>query len=161
VETSTSRGDLVVTDVGKVFSFAACLHLPYLLVHAMQKKVKWTYLRRQARRSASLQQLRAAGCLAPRIGNVQSGCVHNHVLSYSLCRCGNVNWARRNSCNICNEPKFGKVEARTGQCTGVAMVTSVWHQLGFGGGYNERDEIVEYKDRDDSDGELDEVCYCV
>jgi len=29
--------------------------------------------------------------------------------------------------------------------------------LGLGGGYNERDEIIEYKDRDDSDGELDEV----
>ena len=34
-----------------------------------------------------------------------------------------------------------------------------WHYLGLGGGYNERDEIIEYKDRDDSDGELDEVCF--
>ena len=29
-------------------------------------------------------------------------------------RCGNVNWARRNECNICNAPKFGTVEPRTG-----------------------------------------------
>jgi len=36
-------------------------------------------------------------------------------------------------------------------------VTSVGRYLGLGGGYNERDEIIEYKDRDDSDGELDEV----
>lgn len=33
-----------------------------------------------------------------------------------------------------------------------------WYKLGFGGGYNERDEIIEYKEREDSDGELDEVC---
>ncbi|KAH8035091.1 hypothetical protein HPB51_004332 [Rhipicephalus microplus] len=29
-------------------------------------------------------------------------------------RCGNVNWARRQSCNMCNAPKFGEVEERTG-----------------------------------------------
>ena len=59
---------------------------------------------------------------------------------FFLCRCGNINWARRNECNICNEPKFGKVEARTGA----------------GGGYNER-ENVEYIERTESDDEFDEV----
>nr|CAH7730514.1 unnamed protein product [Callosobruchus chinensis] len=29
-------------------------------------------------------------------------------------KCGNVNWARRQSCNVCNAPKFGEVEERTG-----------------------------------------------
>ena len=29
-------------------------------------------------------------------------------------RCGNVNWARRNECNVCKSPKFAKIEARTG-----------------------------------------------
>lgn len=54
-------------------------------------------------------------------------------------RCGNVNWARRQSCNMCNAPKFGEVEERTG----------------LGGGYNER-ESVEYVEREDSDGEYDD-----
>ncbi|KAG8176251.1 hypothetical protein JTE90_021348 [Oedothorax gibbosus] len=54
-------------------------------------------------------------------------------------RCGNVNWARRQTCNMCNAPKFGEVEERTG----------------LGGGYNER-ENVEYIEREDSDGEYDE-----
>ncbi|KAG5869744.1 hypothetical protein JTB14_033375 [Gonioctena quinquepunctata] len=49
-------------------------------------------------------------------------------------KCGNVNWARRQSCNVCNAPKFGDVEERTG----------------FGGGYNDRG-VVEYKEREDSD----------
>ena len=31
------------------------------------------------------------------------------------CRCGNVNWARRNDCNMCGHPKFAKVEFRTGE----------------------------------------------
>ena len=31
-----------------------------------------------------------------------------------LTRCGNVNWTRRNECNMCKQPKFAKVEARTG-----------------------------------------------
>ncbi|GAB6025128.1 Zinc finger Ran-binding domain-containing protein 2 [Chamberlinius hualienensis] len=55
-------------------------------------------------------------------------------------KCGNVNWARRQQCNMCNAPKFGEVEERTG----------------YGGGYNER-ENVEYIEREDSDGEYDEV----
>ncbi|XP_065297142.1 zinc finger Ran-binding domain-containing protein 2 isoform X2 [Dermacentor albipictus] len=54
-------------------------------------------------------------------------------------RCGNVNWARRQSCNMCNAPKFGEVEERTG----------------LGGGYNER-ENVEYVDREESDSEYDD-----
>lgn len=54
-------------------------------------------------------------------------------------KCGNVNWARRQQCNMCNAPKFGEVEERTG----------------YGGGYNDRG-TVEYIKRDDSDGEYDE-----
>ncbi|EDO36097.1 predicted protein, partial [Nematostella vectensis] len=54
-------------------------------------------------------------------------------------KCGNVNWARRNSCNMCNNAKFSKVEARTG----------------YGGGYNERG-TVEYKPKEESDDEYDE-----
>ncbi|XP_023021796.2 zinc finger Ran-binding domain-containing protein 2 [Leptinotarsa decemlineata] len=54
-------------------------------------------------------------------------------------KCGNVNWARRQSCNVCNAPKFGEVEERTG----------------FGGGYNDRG-VVEYKERQDSDDDYDE-----
>ena len=45
------------------------------------------------------------------------------------------------TCNMCNAPKYGKVEQRTG----------------FGGGYMERDEIVEYNEREESDDEYDEV----
>ncbi|CAD5115938.1 DgyrCDS4868 [Dimorphilus gyrociliatus] len=54
--------------------------------------------------------------------------------------CGNINWARRNACNICNAPKHGKVEKRTG----------------YGGGFMERDEVVEYKEYKDEDNEYDE-----
>jgi hypothetical protein len=58
-----------------------------------------------------------------------------------MCKgCGNINWARRLTCNICNGPKFVKTEVRTGA----------------GGGYNERDGI-EYKKRQESDDEFDEV----
>jgi hypothetical protein len=54
-------------------------------------------------------------------------------------KCGNVNWARRQQCNMCNAPKFGEVEERTG----------------YGGGYNDRG-VVEYVARDESDDEYDE-----
>ncbi|XP_065834658.1 zinc finger Ran-binding domain-containing protein 2-like [Oscarella lobularis] len=53
--------------------------------------------------------------------------------------CGNVNWARRQTCNICHAPKFVVEEKRTG----------------LGGGYKENDD-VEYVERNDSDGEYDE-----
>ncbi|CAG0895264.1 unnamed protein product [Darwinula stevensoni] len=53
-------------------------------------------------------------------------------------KCGNVNWARRNTCNMCNAAKFGEEE-----------------RTGFGGGYNER-ENVEYIEREESDDEYDE-----
>lgn len=54
-------------------------------------------------------------------------------------KCGNVNWARRSQCNMCNAPKFADPEQRTG----------------YGGGYNDRG-VVEYVKREDSDDEYDE-----
>lgn len=54
-------------------------------------------------------------------------------------KCGNVNWARRQQCNMCNAPKFGEIEERTG----------------YGGGYNDRG-VVEYKERREEDDEYDE-----
>jgi len=53
-------------------------------------------------------------------------------------KCANVNWARRSTCNVCNAPKVGDIEERTG----------------YGGGYNERGN-VEYHKREESDDEYD------
>jgi hypothetical protein len=44
---------------------------------------------------------------------------------------------------MCNAPKYGEVEERTG----------------YGGGYNDRG-VVEYIERQDSDDEYDEVTSC-
>ncbi|CAL8108694.1 unnamed protein product [Calicophoron daubneyi] len=54
--------------------------------------------------------------------------------------CGNINWARRTICNVCNTSKVNTLGQRTG----------------YGGGFMERDEVVEYKKRNDSDDEFDE-----
>merc|ERR1711971_75347 len=33
---------------------------------------------------------------------------------WQCAKCGNVNWARRSTCNVCNAQKFTEVEERTG-----------------------------------------------
>ena len=58
---------------------------------------------------------------------------------WQCAKCGNVNWARRSTCNVCNAQKFTDVEERTG----------------LGGGFDERG-VVEYKQRQDSDDEFDD-----
>jgi len=55
-------------------------------------------------------------------------------------KCSNINWARRSTCNVCNAPKVGPDETRTG----------------FGGGFKENTKIEYNERRDDSDGEYDE-----
>lgn len=54
-------------------------------------------------------------------------------------KCGNINWARRNTCNVCNAPKVGPEEQRTG----------------YGGGFKENENVT-YREKEDSDGEFDE-----
>lgn len=34
---------------------------------------------------------------------------------WSCAKCGNVNWARRQTCNMCNQPKHTDAEERTGK----------------------------------------------
>lgn len=55
-------------------------------------------------------------------------------------KCGNVNWSRRSTCNVCNGPQFSVEEERTG----------------LGGGFDERG-TVEYKEREESDDEYDDL----
>ncbi|KHJ47094.1 hypothetical protein D918_02640 [Trichuris suis] len=56
---------------------------------------------------------------------------------WSCSKCGNINWARRLQCNICNAAKCGEVEARTG----------------YGGGYMDRQQVE--RRRNTSDDEYD------
>ncbi|CDW59441.1 hypothetical protein TTRE_0000777501 [Trichuris trichiura] len=56
---------------------------------------------------------------------------------WSCSKCGNINWARRLQCNICNAAKCGEVEARTG----------------YGGGYMDRQQVE--RRRNASDDEYD------
>ena len=79
-----------------------------------------------------------------------------------------MNWARRSECNMCNTPKYAKLEERTGNIAKINLIHVLcafeyeflayfFHQLtGYGGGFNER-ENVEYIEREESDGEYDEV----
>lgn len=72
---------------------------------------------------------------------------------------------------MCNTPKYAKLEERTGNSiysVNIFFVCYFDHQLlmgfffsyvmlsGYGGGFNER-ENVEYIEREESDGEYDEV----
>eukprot|EP00002_Diphylleia_rotans_P020318 TRINITY_DN3949_c0_g1_i2.p1 TRINITY_DN3949_c0_g1~~TRINITY_DN3949_c0_g1_i2.p1 ORF type:complete len:134 (+),score=16.90 TRINITY_DN3949_c0_g1_i2:55-456(+) len=54
-------------------------------------------------------------------------------------QCGNINWSHRPKCNVCQHPRGGKKEDRSGR----------------GGAFNDRQE-VEYVKRVDSDDEYDD-----
>ncbi|KAK9496904.1 hypothetical protein O3M35_012884 [Rhynocoris fuscipes] len=61
-------------------------------------------------------------------------------LNWTCKRCGNINWPKRKSCNICGSKKDTSPEIRTGAC----------------GGYNERINIEYKRNREsDSDDEYD------
>jgi len=51
---------------------------------------------------------------------------------WACSKCGNVNWARRNTCNMCNAPKHVEMTPRTG----------------YGGGFMDREE-VQYKTKEE------------
>lgn len=71
---------------------------------------------------------------------------------------------------MCNTPKYAKLEERTGNVyslPGFVLHLNIWLLIflkfccrlclsGYGGGFNER-ENVEYIEREESDGEYDEV----
>jgi len=56
--------------------------------------------------------------------------------------CGNINWERRKQCNMCQTPKPG---------------VGVEKRDGIGGGFNERQDSGDYKQRDSSDEEFDDM----
>ncbi|KAK3727875.1 hypothetical protein QZH41_010603 [Actinostola sp. cb2023] len=90
---------------------------------------------------AKVDTIKLSGMKVGRQGASKSGGLFSEE-DWICSKCGNVNWARRNQCNMCNNLKFSKVEARTGH----------------GGGYNERG-TVEYKEKVPSDDdEFDDVC---
>lgn len=65
---------------------------------------------------------------------------------------------------MCNTPKYAKLEERTGKsypliytcCVHFSSLILLICFPGYGGGFNER-ENVEYIEREESDGEYDEV----
>lgn len=63
------------------------------------------------------------GCLIPSL--------KGRFPSLSPCSCGNVNWARRSECNMCNTPKYAKLEERTGEL-GVPQVLALLAERALG-----------------------------
>jgi len=64
---------------------------------------------------------------------------------WACAKCFNVNWAKRRQCNSCNAPKPGTVEEAPRE--------------GRGGGFNERDAVVQYKSSrfEDDDDKYDDM----
>lgn len=48
---------------------------------------------------------------------------------WSCLKCGNINWARRSSCNICNAKKFADDQERTGKLvfSGFSYVLMIFY----------------------------------